>query len=265
MNSLTQNLINISIAAAQKRIFFLSEQKLFFYIEQKFFSFIIDKFFENKELSLRTKKENCHSLDILSILFGALLGESYAEKRGPRVRFFFTQSRIHVEYLMKLHNVLANAGYCSRTKPKLKKSIKKKGLVYFSYGFNTWSFRSLVFLYELFYKEGKKKVPCNKALDLYLTPYALAVWRMHDGRAHQKGFHWYTNCFTKDDLERLTFFLFQKYSLKVSVQKSRQENRYVIYLSVNSMSRFVELISPYIVPRMQYKFLKLIKRPQNGK
>lgn len=49
----------------------------------------------------------------------------------------------------------------------------KKGKVYYGYEFNTFTFRSLGWVYKMFYKKGKKVIPLN--IYEYLTPLALAV------------------------------------------------------------------------------------------
>jgi LAGLIDADG DNA endonuclease family protein len=46
-----------------------------------------------------------HNKDVLSIIFGSLLGDSHGEKRlkGLGTRFSFSQEDSHVEYLLYLH------------------------------------------------------------------------------------------------------------------------------------------------------------------
>ena len=45
---------------------------------------------------------NPHHPDIISIIFGSLLGDSYAERRGPSTRITFKQGGIHKDYLLHL-------------------------------------------------------------------------------------------------------------------------------------------------------------------
>lgn len=211
---------------------------------------------------LKQKYKNCfewfgpHSYLILSLLFGGLLGDSYAQKRSLKTRFFFQQTSLHVDYIMKLHQIFADADYCSSKRLKLKKIIKKGNKVYFTYRFNTWSFGSLSFLHDIFYINDKKVIPNNEMLHLFLSPFALAIWTMDDGSRHGKGFRWYTNDFQKEELERLALFLFDKYKLKVTLHCTRQVDRYVLYVNVDSMEIFKNLVKPYIVPSMFYKLEK---------
>jgi ubiquinol-cytochrome c reductase cytochrome b subunit len=59
-----------------------------------------------------------HNKDVISIIFGSLLGDTYAEKRFFKVgtRFSFSQEASHVKYLIFLHKLFSELGYCN---PKL--------------------------------------------------------------------------------------------------------------------------------------------------
>jgi hypothetical protein len=46
------------------------------------------------------KRIGPHNIDILSIIFGSLLGDSYAEKHGNGTRICFQQERSHNTYLL---------------------------------------------------------------------------------------------------------------------------------------------------------------------
>jgi hypothetical protein len=70
-----------------------------------------------------------HNKDILSIIFGSLLGDGQAEKRMPGVgtRITFFQEDSHVEYLLFLHNYLSAAGYCNTKTPVISQRLGNKG------------------------------------------------------------------------------------------------------------------------------------------
>jgi hypothetical protein len=115
-----------------------------------------------------------HEEYILSIFYGTLLGDSYLEKRSKNVRISLQQENKNVEYLMWLWNLLANSGYCTNKKPKLYQRIGARGQIRFYFRLNTYTYSSLNFLYDQFYKDGCKikRVPSN--IVEYLTPLALA-------------------------------------------------------------------------------------------
>jgi len=72
-----------------------------------------------------------HNKDIISIIFGSLLGDGHAEKRlkgvGTRISFF--QEGIHVKYLLYLHALLSELGYCNPNTPVIKNRLGSKGKV----------------------------------------------------------------------------------------------------------------------------------------
>jgi ubiquinol-cytochrome c reductase cytochrome b subunit len=72
-----------------------------------------------------------HNKDILSIIFGSLLGDAHAEKRtlgiGTRISFF--QEETHLNYIYFLHNILSQAGYCNSKIPISRKRLGVKGKV----------------------------------------------------------------------------------------------------------------------------------------
>jgi len=86
-----------------------------------------------------------HNIDIISIVFGLLLGDGFASNRtGEGVRIAIKQSEVHKEYLFFLYNLFYDRGYCTNLEPrKYTRSIKGIERLYFGYEFNTYTFRSL--------------------------------------------------------------------------------------------------------------------------
>jgi hypothetical protein len=72
-----------------------------------------------------------HNKDILSILFGSLLGDAQAEFRlkGNGTRISFYQEGSHVSYLIWLHKMISDLGYCNTKLPKITTRLGKKGVV----------------------------------------------------------------------------------------------------------------------------------------
>jgi ubiquinol-cytochrome c reductase cytochrome b subunit len=116
-----------------------------------------------------------HNKDILSIIYGSLLGDAHAEKRltgvGTRISFF--QEDTHVEYLLYLHNLLSEAGYCNNKIPVITKRLGVKGKIRKIVRFSTWSYTSFNSIHSEWYVNNKKCVP--NSIDEYLTPLALAI------------------------------------------------------------------------------------------
>jgi len=70
-----------------------------------------------------------HNKDVLSIIFGSLLGDAYAEKRagGLGTRILFYQEAVHVEYIYYLHKFFSNLGYCNPNIPVVTSRLGLKG------------------------------------------------------------------------------------------------------------------------------------------
>jgi hypothetical protein len=122
-----------------------------------------------------------HNIDIISIVFGLLLGDGFASNRtGEGVRIAIKQSEVHKEYLFFLYYFFYDRGYCTNLEPrKYTRFIKGIDRLYFGYEFNTYTFRSLSWIYKSFYKNGRKIVPYN--IERYMNELTLSIWIMDDG------------------------------------------------------------------------------------
>ena len=150
-----------------------------------------------------------HNLNIMSLIIGSLLSNSYLEKRGCGIRIIFTKCSNNVEYLMWFHSVLFNVGYCSKAKPKLFKLIGKYNKVLFIYSFKSYSFSSFIWLYNMFYRDNLKIIP--RYLDGYFTPLALATLFLSSTRLEKRGVIFPKTLILIEDfkyLSLLNFFLF---------------------------------------------------------
>jgi ubiquinol-cytochrome c reductase cytochrome b subunit len=84
----------------------------------------------SKLLRIRADKRiGPHNFDILSIIFGSLLGDGYAERRIKGTRISFYQEGSHLSYILWLHSKLVELGYCSTNIPSIKTRLGKKGIV----------------------------------------------------------------------------------------------------------------------------------------
>jgi len=207
-----------------------------------------------------TQRIGPHNIDILSIIIGSTLGDTHLERRkkGLGTRVIFEQSNKNVEYLMWFHSYLSIRGYCHTQKPKLHKRIKKGEIVY-HYRINSYTFSSFNWIHDMFYKfktindiQTKIKIiPLN--IEEYLTPLALAIWFMDDGSKIGKGAKITTNCFTYNEILFLSEVLNKKYNIKSSIISGGINKGYSLYISTTSMSIFIEIIKPFMLPSLYYK------------
>jgi ubiquinol-cytochrome c reductase cytochrome b subunit len=197
-----------------------------------------------------------HNYEVLCLIYGSLLGDSFAEYRGKGVRIVFQQESSNVEYLMWFHKFLSDRGYCSPNKPKLFKRIAKGGKVRFYYRIRTWTFSSFLFIWESFYNGGPKKVP--KDLEIYLSPLALAIWFQDDGSVVSTSIKISTNCFSYEDVSFLCEILKKKYNIHSTPH--RDGTKWVLYIRKHSLNTFSLLVKPYMVPSMYYKLNQIQKK-----
>lgn len=224
-----------------------------------FGSFIFITVYLSKNLIAKrlpaTSRVGAHNMDILSIIFGSLLGDSHAERRAPfggnGTRISFSQEAIHKEYLLWLHNLISNLGYSTPNLPKIQTRLGLGGKLRYVIRFHTFTYSSLNWIHDLWYVNGVKCVPKN--IGEFLTPLALAIWIMDDGGRVGKGLKFSTNSFSYEDCLLLSNVLFDKYNLRTSVQSAGVENQYIIYVFKESMPALRELVQPYIVSSMLYK------------
>lgn len=199
------------------------------------------------------KRIGPHDKDILSIIFGGLLGDAHAEKRstGKGTRISFYQEGSHISYLIWLHQIVSELGYCNPVSPELQTRLGSKGIVRKIIRFHTFTFSSFNWIHELWYDKNIKKVPCN--IYEFLTPISLAIWIMDDGGKVGNSLKLSTNSFTYSDCLLLVKTLYENFKVKATIQSAGVPNQYCIYILTESMPSLREIVSSYVHPSMKYK------------
>ena len=100
--------------------------------------YLLSKIKSNDEKTVKVKRLRGqdrigpHNKDILSIIFGSLLGDAHAEKRPTKAggtRICFQQEHSHRAYLLWLHEFISNLGYCNSKVPAIGTRLGLKGKV----------------------------------------------------------------------------------------------------------------------------------------
>jgi ubiquinol-cytochrome c reductase cytochrome b subunit len=198
-----------------------------------------------------------HNFDVISIIFGSLLGDGHAEKRigGVGTRITFQQENANIKYAIWLHGLLSTRGYCNSVIPVATSKIERNGKLRQVVRFRTWTYTSFNWIHDLWYFNRIKRVPsCIKD---YLTPLALAIWIMDDGSKIGKSLKLCTNSFSYSDCLLLVNCLDENFSIKATIQLAgaKSKDQYHIYIRVGSMENLKQIVSPYIVPEMMYKII----------
>lgn len=209
---------------------------------------------------LSTKRIGPHSHEVLSILIGSLLGDGYMEKDGHGSRFCFYQKGAHIEYVLWLHRILLEHGYCRENLPQIQSRIIRNGgeaTTHYYCRFRTFTYSSFNWIHEGFYGKKGKVVPTF--VEEYLSPMALAIWIMDDGGwINNRGIKIGTNCFSLSEVKFLASILEKKYGLKVAIHSAGATNQYIIYLPKSNLPILIPLIEPHMHPLFLYK-LNLVK------
>jgi len=200
------------------------------------------------------KRIGPHNKELLSILFGSLLGDCHAEYRskGNGTRFCFYQESSHVNYLLWLHKELAALGYTKLNEPSIQTRLGKNGVVRKVIRFKTWTYSSLNWVHDLWYKDKIKIIPA--VIGDYLSPLALAIWIMDDGCKSGSGLKLATNSFTYSENLLLIKVLYDNFKIKANVQSAGGVlNQYHIYIFKSSMPLLQDIVLPYVHSSMKYK------------
>ena len=124
--------------------------------------------------------------------------------------------------------------------------------------FKTISHPELTILGDLFYKKRQKIVP-REIASLLRDPLSLAVWFMDDGSKNRNdGLILNTQCFTKDETERLKDCLSSNFGINhVSLQKDKSGWR--LYVQSASSDHMTQIIRPYVLPILAYKLISPVE------
>lgn len=201
-----------------------------------------------------TKRIGPHNIDIISIIFGSLLGDANAEKRGHGTRINFYQESTHKGYILWLHQLISNLGYSKLSIPIITTRLGIHGKLRNILRFKTYTFSSFNWIYDSFYINNKKCLPHFNLVFQFLTPLALAIWIMDDGSISSTGMKIATNNFTLKEVETLVTILNIKYNLSTSVNSASVPNQYVIYIPKKNVNYLYDIVGLYIHPSMKYKF-----------
>lgn len=224
--------------------------------------------YTRKNLRGKTLEKYKETLELTNVqkevLIGTLLGNASfsLRKNKPFYSVKFEQGIKQEAYINHLYEIFEP--YVGS--PPVKRIINKKDFIEKGSSpreaiwFRTYSHDSLIFYYNLFYKEKKqsnsnfvtskiKIVPRN--IHKFLTPRALAYWFMDNGTKGNNFYLLHTQGFSKEDSTFLCNVLKQLYQLECSLNQDHGSLR--IKISSKSTEEFRNLISAYLIPNFYYK------------
>jgi LAGLIDADG DNA endonuclease family len=180
-----------------------------------------------------------------AVVVGSLLGDAYLTPNGSLQIEHCLGQRGYTLWKYEMLRVIAG-----KPPRAVERYDRRTGETYCSLRFYTKtvlkSFRAAFYL-------GRQKVVPG-LLNEWLDPLALAVWFMDDGgrgARTPKGLVINTSGFSSGEQIVLQSLLAEKFGVAASIH--RVGKGYQLYVRAESFSRFVGLVSPYLVAEMRYK------------
>lgn len=178
------------------------------------------------------------------IIIGTVLGDGYLEFNGFHgTRLQIKQQEKYKDYVFWFFDQLKNLCISA---PKQRKDNNQ-------WYFSTKSLEKLTNLYQIFYPQGRKKVPKN-ITELLVSPISLAIWYMDDGCLDFRPKEHYsfilnTDSFTLKDSLLLRKALERNFQIESSVYNllCRGKRYSKLYIGAQGRDKFLSLIKPYIL------------------
>ena len=201
----------------------------------------------------------CISSRQYDIIVGTLFGDGRLECRSKRctarlrVHHCAKQKALVFWKYKKLRNLVSTGP--RRIHSWVNPRNKKK---HYSWYFHTKTFADLGLLYNMFYINGKKRLP--EKTENILNPLMLAVWYMDDGSRDRQNIILNTQNFEYFEQEKLQKIFRQKYKMKTYIVKDRDKFR--LYFDKRSSEEFLSVIKDEIISSFRYKLVPVTTEPK---
>jgi len=201
------------------------------------------KYFDNPQIEITERQ--------MSIIRGSLLGDACLKGKGAKTSYLsISHTYKQKEYIEWLYGELKSI--C----PSEPCNYVSKGK-YVTMTLNSESREDLFDIRSKIYTPTKRVG--NWFID-GLNNIVLAIWYMDDGslqyiNASKSIFSFATNSFTQEDNYMLSKALYEKFGLYSEVKPHNKKSgvQYNLLISKQSFDRFINIVSPHIVPSMKYK------------
>ena len=188
-----------------------------------------------------------------SVLVGTLLGDGCLAKHGHWHRLHVKHKLAHRTLAEFKHDVFRDHVSMSLHEFDQRLGGKRHPCVQFASRthpvFTDWHSR--------FYRGRRKVVPDEIAC--WMTPLAVSVWFMDDGAADHWGVTLQTHSFRVEEVKLLARVLREGFNLTTNLRKNR--GAWILYVPASNMSRFREIVTPYLLPEFAYKMSTKVLDP----
>ena len=179
-----------------------------------------------------------------SLIIGTILGDGYLRIIPRRKNAFLevNHSANQKDYVDWKYSILRSI---VKSKPKLRNGNGNR----IACRFYTRCHSEITDLFRYFYKDGKKIIPDDLAID----PMSLAVWYMDDGSKCGRSLYLNTQQFSIEDQHKLQKLLADQFSISSNLNKDKEYKR--IRLVTRDAKKFCDIIRQFISQSMQYKLV----------
>lgn len=189
---------------------------------------------------------------------GLILGDAslQTQNQGKSYRLKFEWSAKNKAYIDHVYNLFDEWVI---SPPHTKTRTSPKGSIVENLGFQTISHEAFNSLAELFLcTKINKKIVSENLIFNHLTGRGLAYWFMDDGGrldynkgSKNKSLVMNTHSFTELEIISMAKELENKFNLLTEIRSNKSKK--IIVIKSDSYEKFFSLISPYIIPEMEYK------------
>lgn len=183
-----------------------------------------------------------------SVIIGTLLGDGclICSRSGKAARLQVRQKAKFQEFVSWKYNFFVDWVI---TKPRYDRYND-------SIVFRTISHPDLMEIRRTFYKNNAKVVPLN-IKDLLRNPLSLAIWFMDDGNGHKKHFYLRLSTYAFGEQGNILLQQCLKENFFLDTKIFHDSKGYYLCFLKDNARKFYKLIQPYVIPCMEYKFMKI--------
>ena len=200
--------------------------------------------------------------ELQSAIIGMVLGDAYIGKTqgSKNARMSIDHSQKQEEYLDFCTDIVKQLPDIKINKHKRQRTLKGRDKVYTTISMNTTNHHFLTRIHNAMYKEGRKTVTRHQLNKL--TPLGLALWYMDDGSAcfryrnnktiiSNRAVKICTHGFTLEENQIIQTYFWEVWGIKVKIYK--EYTKHYIWIQGREANKFLDLVSPHIIPSMAYK------------
>lgn len=198
---------------------------------------------------------------------GGLLGDFHLDQSSRNTYARYSETGRNRKYLSFKAEFLQRYVPC-RLRPGKKAPDPRTGKVYKKWYSKSTQAPVFASLRSIWYS-GRTKIVPRQFLERFMTPFALAIWFCDDGHAERdnNGGNIATLNFTIEEVQYLQDLLRRKFGIDTTLEL-KKDNRPLIVLPPDARQRLTELIKPFNIPGMAYKYAplprprKVVLRPE---